>query len=171
MKLSQTLLLDVPSHLIPSLVPSGMSMSSSNPERDLEDGCSLDMVPDRVAKNIASCILTAGRLLPKSYLTDGFTWMTIWIWVQYVHILSIYSCLTLFPSIGYHFVIYLPFFLYLRVFALNQGNPTGIGWITLEIHGRFGSSKFGCQPISNFRFTKLITIFQFGKRNEKSIKY
>ena len=49
------------------------------------------------------------------------------------------------------------------VFVLNQSNPTGKGLITLEIHGRFGSSKFGCQPISNFRFTKLITIFQFGK--------
>ena len=47
------------------------------------------MMESRVAKNIASCILTAGQLLPKSYLTDGFTWMTIWIWVQYVHILSI----------------------------------------------------------------------------------
>jgi len=45
MKLSQTLLMDVPSHLTPSPGPSGMSMSSKTPGRDLEDRWSLDMVP------------------------------------------------------------------------------------------------------------------------------
>ena len=46
MKLSQKLLMYVPSHLTSSPGPSGISMSSLTPERDLEDIWSLDMIPD-----------------------------------------------------------------------------------------------------------------------------
>ena len=46
MKLSQKLLIDVSSHLTPSPGPSGMSVSSKTPGRDLEDRWRLDMVPD-----------------------------------------------------------------------------------------------------------------------------
>ena len=46
MKLSQRLLMDVPSHLTPSWGLSGMSMSSQTPGGDLEDMWSLDMIPD-----------------------------------------------------------------------------------------------------------------------------
>ena len=46
MKLSQKLQMDVSSYLAPSPGPSGMSMSSKTPGRDLEDRGSLDMVPD-----------------------------------------------------------------------------------------------------------------------------
>ena len=45
MKLSQKLLMDVSSHLKPYPGPSGMSMTSKTPGRDLEERWSLDMVP------------------------------------------------------------------------------------------------------------------------------
>jgi len=46
MKLSETLVMNVPSHLIPSQGQSGISMSSQNLGRDMEDWKSLDMVDD-----------------------------------------------------------------------------------------------------------------------------
>ena len=45
MKLSQTLMMDVPSNLTPSPGPPGMSMSSETPGRDLEDRLSLNILP------------------------------------------------------------------------------------------------------------------------------
>ena len=64
MKLSQTLLMDVPSHLTPYPGPYGTSMSSLTPGRDKEDRKSLDMVADIIQILIKPPIKKT-KLLPK----------------------------------------------------------------------------------------------------------